>query len=104
MIAPRLGTMLGGTPILVGGPCLTASDTIECIFDGLVTTGYYVSEIRALCFSPPFPVSGSRILEVRISNDTAVIFNGRTQFFAGKRFVIAAIIMIIGEPILNLIL
>ena len=84
MIAPRLGTMLGGTPILVGGPCLAASDTIECIFDGFITTGYFVSKIRAFCISPPFPESGSKLLEVRVTNETALVFNGRTQFFAGK--------------------
>ena len=51
-LAPRLGNMLGGTPVRVAGLCLQATDEITCTFDGVEVEGVYMSEMIAMCISP----------------------------------------------------
>ena len=52
-LIPRVANMLGGNGILVNGPCLSRSDSIECVFeDGSPIPGQYVSDTLSLCVVP----------------------------------------------------
>ena len=51
-LSPRFGNMLGGTAVLVSGPCFDEADNITCVFDGIPTDGMFFSERQSLCASP----------------------------------------------------
>ena len=68
---PRLGSQLGGTPVLINGLCLEQGSNqslsiIECTFDGQSVIGSYVDEATALCITPPMSTQGSNV-EVQIT-------------------------------------
>ena len=50
-LAPRLGNMLGGTALLVSGPCLEATDQITCVFGETAVTGIYIIARCSRCVS-----------------------------------------------------
>ena len=52
-LTPRVGSALGGTTILVSGPCFHPTDSIQCRFgDSVVVAGTYVSLVAAACVAP----------------------------------------------------
>ena len=84
-LAPRLGNVLGGTPVLVSGPCLEETDNIVCTFDGVVVDGVYINETMALCVSPCLSTIGRVVFEVNVTTLNGTIkFEGETAFFSCK--------------------
>ena len=85
--------MLGGTPVLIAGPCFRPLDDITCMFDGSVVTGHYISEVLAVCVTPYLEGRGWRDLTVTIwSSDEDTLagdnlnmrYSMQTQFYASK--------------------
>ena len=57
-ISPRMGTMLGGTPVVISGPTFSEMSTILCSFDGKESLGTYISDDVAVCVTPAFESVG----------------------------------------------
>ena len=85
-IAPRSGHVLGGTAVLISGPCLEDTDNITCVFDGVEVEGLFVSSMVALCVSPPLTEIGRRPLQliVRDAGNGSIRSQGSTEFFSCK--------------------
>ena len=84
-LAPRLGNMLGGTALLVSGPCLEVTDQITCEFGETAVTGVYISQMLSLCITPPFNTIG-RIrfqLTVRADGSPTIRYQGESIFYSG---------------------
>lgn len=84
-LAPRLGNMLGGTALLVSGPCLEVTDQITCVFGETAVTGVYISQMLSLCITPPFNTIG-RIrfqLTVRADGSPTIRYQGESIFYSG---------------------
>lgn len=84
-IAPRVGNMLGGTTIVLAGPCFNPEEDIICTFDGSITvTGRSASEVMALCVSPYFETRGWKDLTVTLWAGLELRYTGESRFYAGK--------------------
>ena len=85
--APRLGNMLGGTPIVLAGPCFTPGEVITCTFDeDTHVMGMYISEVLAVCVSPYFETRGWKDLTLNISTEVREVrYTGQGRFYAGER-------------------
>jgi len=83
-ILPKLGTVLGGTPIQLSGPCLEEDDNITCLFNDISVEGKYMDRNLALCVSPQFQMIGRIMLRLLVieSNGT-VRYEGQTVFYSG---------------------
>ena len=76
-LVPRSGNMLGGTGVIVSGPCFGAQS--KCIFDEVEVTGVLVSETLLLCVTPAMKQSGEVPVTVLTSKNLYY-----STFFAGK--------------------
>ena len=81
--------MLGGTPVRVSVTQFTfeMSDDISCKFDKEVVAGVYVNGIYALCISPQFAAPRSVSLQLTVTRDGNVDFQGEQNFFARKNLI-----------------
>ena len=53
VISPNYGNQLGGTPVIIEGPCFNENDIIQCVFGSSdPVPGAQVNEVKALCISP----------------------------------------------------
>ncbi|XP_030835520.1 sushi domain-containing protein 2-like [Strongylocentrotus purpuratus] len=75
---PLVGSMLGGTQVLINGPCFNSTNLIICDFDGIETSGRLLEDEIALCVSPTFYKVGR--ISLRVSLDDGVTFDF-TGFF-----------------------
>jgi len=52
---PHHGSVLGGTPVQVFGPCFDGfiDNPITCYFDNIEVEGIFVNENYIICISPP---------------------------------------------------
>ncbi|XP_072174905.1 sushi domain-containing protein 2-like [Diadema setosum] len=65
--------MLGGTSVLLAGPCLNASrHDIKCKFDGVIVDGVVLSRSRAMCVTPPLFTAG--FIDVGMSLDDGMTY------------------------------
>lgn len=86
-ILPRLGTVLGGTPIRLSGPCYEEDDNITCMFNGKSVVGKYLDRNLALCVSPEFKMIGRitlRLLVIQANRE--VRYEGQTVFHSGMLY------------------
>ena len=85
---PRIGNMLGGTAIVLRGPCFLPDDTIECSFDkvkdGKVEGIFLENSDQPVCGSPVFEEQGWKNLEVTIQRNGQVRYRQSATFYAGK--------------------
>ena len=59
LLVPRSGTILGGTPVRVYGPCAQEPKDIKCVFDSEEVEGkYYPDQGQFVCVSPRFQKTG----------------------------------------------
>ncbi len=59
-LTPRYGHLFGGTPVIVTGPCFSATDSIQCMFgDTKQQSAKFISEESVLCVSPLLTKIGS---------------------------------------------
>ena len=85
ILSPRSGSQLGGTPVMVFGPCFEPSDTVECTFGAISTPGIFVSRERFMCVSPAMDVHGRVEVTVEVKDsDGNVTFQGTALFYSGK--------------------
>ncbi|XP_071491471.1 protein mesh-like [Diadema antillarum] len=73
---PLIGTMLGGTQVLISGPCFNDSSEIVCKFDGALVNGVMHSNTTALCVSPTFFKTGHAPLDVSVDGGASYRFHG----------------------------
>lgn len=84
LLSPRLGNILGGTPIKLSGPCFEEQDNITCRFNDVVVMGTHLSKDIALCVSPQLEVTGRISLELTVTrSDGSVAFVGHEIFHSG---------------------
>ena len=93
-LVPRLGNMLGGTPVLISGLCQDPAPGEEvlsrkCVIDGSETPALYVSSTTMLCVTPIMTNPGVVSFEVimSIKQTSSGELTGRqsnTNFLAGK--------------------
>ena len=74
---PLVGSMLGGTQIIISGPCFSDTDNIVCDFDGIQVTGQMISGFTALCVSPTFFGVGRIPLSVSLDGGNNFDFEGK---------------------------
>lgn len=82
MLTPNNGHQLGGTTVIVTGPCFNESDTIECVFDTVTVPGARASKYEALCVSPLFNTSTTGNVNFFLVINGSNI--GTTQFYLSK--------------------
>eukprot|EP00057_Strongylocentrotus_purpuratus_P019878 XP_011674352.1 PREDICTED: protein mesh-like [Strongylocentrotus purpuratus] len=70
---PLVGSMLGGTQVLINGPCFNSTNLIICDFDGFNTSGRLLEDEIALCVSPTFYKVGQ--IPLRVSLDDGLTFD-----------------------------
>jgi len=59
LLVPRSGTILGGTPVRVNGPCAQEPKDIKCVFDSEEVEGkYYPDQGQFVCVTPRFQKTG----------------------------------------------
>ncbi|XP_013419198.1 sushi domain-containing protein 2 [Lingula anatina] len=80
-ISPVTGNALGGTEILVSGPCFLPTDQFLCKFDDIVVPGHFVNTLRMACYSPPLFKAGKSEVLLQVSQ------NGGQNFTEGSAFV-----------------
>ena len=79
---PLVGSMLGGTQVLISGPCFNSTSQVVCDFDSMQTSGRLLSNQTALCVSPTFYKVGR--IPLRVSLDGGVTFLFKGTFTIGK--------------------
>ena len=79
---PLVGSMLGGTQVLINGPCFNSTNLIICDFDGFKTSGRLLEDEIALCVSPTFYKIGQ--IPLRVSLDDGVTFDFTGLFTISK--------------------
>ena len=84
-ISPNYGNQLGGTPIIITGPCFNESSSITCRFGEIETPCVRISNREALCISPKLDVKGHIPIKVIIGNveyvDDSVTFYSRKLLY-----------------------
>jgi len=84
-LAPRLGNVLGGTPIKLSGPCFEEEDNITCEFNDIVVMGTRLNKDIALCVSPQLDVTGRVKLRLTVTREDGTrIFIGQETYHSGK--------------------
>ena len=84
-VLPRLGTVLGGTPIRLLGPCFEDADNITCQSNDVAVEGKYINEDLALCVSPEIDRVGQVMLHLTIVRSTGTTgYTGQATFHFGK--------------------
>ena len=80
-ISPNYGNQLGGTPIIIAGPCFNESSSITCHFGDIETPCVRISQMEAMCISPKLDVNGRIPIKVKVGNveyeDESVTFSSR---------------------------
>ena len=71
-ISPNNGNELGGTPVIVRGPCFNDTDNITCDFGDITVPGVKVSINTALCISPLFNINDTSVWFVLKSNGSII--------------------------------
>ena len=94
IITPSYGHQLGGTPIIIKGPCYNIADEILCQFidvdEKKDVNGIVVDTKEALCISPMLSYSGNIELKVFVNSDSV----GTTKFYSRKYHSISNIISV----------
>ena len=84
-ISPNYGNQLGGTPIIITGPCFDESSSITCHFGEIETPCVRVSKREALCISPKLDVKGRIPIKVMVGTvsyeDDSVTFSSRKLLY-----------------------
>ena len=84
-LSPPLGSQLGGTSVMVFGPCFQPNDSVNCSFGGISTPGIFVSRERVMCVSPAMNVHGRVEVTVEVRKENGdVTFQGKSLFYSGK--------------------
>lgn len=76
IITPNNGHELGGTVVIIKGPCFENGGTINCTFGSVTVPGVRVSRFRAMCISPMFGNIASPIdftLQINGSNINSIV-------------------------------
>jgi hypothetical protein len=80
-----MGTMLGGTPVVISGPTFSETSTIVCSFDGNESPGTYVSDDVAVCVTPAFASVGWISLNVIVKLESGVVtYTDQDCFYSGR--------------------
>ena len=84
-ISPRVGTVLGGTPVEVSGPSFSETDIIVCSFDGDKSLGIYISNEVAICVTPAFESIGwvTLYVTVQLEEGGITVYSGQDCFYSG---------------------
>ena len=80
-LGPRFGSVLGGTAVIVSGPCFEETDNISCVFNGVEVEGVFVSMTQSLCISPQLSVLGRVSFRLRVNAS-----NGNTKYEGTSEF------------------
>ena len=92
LLAPRSGSILGGTPVRVLGPCVQNVNKVKCTFDNQEVEGkYYLKEGQFVCVTPRFQKTGRVHFTLTFTSD-----NGEellsSVFSVGELFTITIVL------------
>ena len=85
--SPRFGSQLGGTPVIVFGPCFEQSDSVECSFGGISTPGIFVSRERFMCISPAMDTLGRVEVTIEVKRNGTLRFQRNVPFYSRKYYI-----------------
>ena len=90
-MAPRSGSVLGGTGVRVAGPCLDPTDRATCVFNGVEVEGMILSELLVFCVSPYLLEIGRRPFSLRVLREDGTLkYEGESIFYSCKCKITAA--------------
>ena len=85
LLVPRSGTILGGTPVRVYGPCAQNPKDIKCAFDTEEVGGkYYPDRGQFVCVTPRFQKTGRVQFTLTFTSDTGEEQTQSSIFSVGK--------------------
>ena len=85
LLVPRSGTILGGTPVRVYGPCAQKPKDIKCVFDTKKVGGkYYPDRGQFVCVTPRFQKTGRVQFTLTFTSDTGEEQTQSSIFSVGK--------------------
>ena len=85
LLVPRSGTILGGTPVRVFGPCVQEPTKIKCVFDTKEVEGkYYPAQGQFVCVTPRFQKSGRVNFTLTFTSNTGEKQTHSSIFSVGK--------------------
>ena len=85
LLAPTSGTVLGGTPIRVYGPCVQNPKDIKCVFDTKEVEGqYYPDRGQFVCVTPMFQETGRVQFTLTFTSDNGEEQSQTSSFSIGK--------------------
>ena len=85
LLVPRSGTILGGTPVRVYGPCVQTPKNVKCGFDTKDVEGkYYPDRGQFVCVTPRFEKTGRVQLTLKFTSDDGEEQSHTGIFSVGK--------------------
>ena len=82
-LIPNFGNMLGGTAVIVRGPCFDPLASTECLFGVKRIAATYVDQKQAICISPALNDSGAVQFMITSTNASNTTFNhGHVPFYS----------------------
>ena len=85
LLVPRSGTILGGTPVRVFGPCAQKPEDIKCVFDTKEVEGkYYPAQGQFVCVTPRFQKTGRVNFTLTFTSNTGEKQTHSSIFSVGK--------------------
>ena len=85
LLVPRSGTILGGTPVRVYGPCVQTPKNVKCVFDTKDVEGkYYPDRGQFVCVTPRFEKTGRVQLTLTFTSDDGEEQSHTGIFSVGK--------------------
>ena len=92
-VFPSVGNVLGGTPVVVSGPCVQdiqdASDiSVTCTFDRVSVEGeYLMNQSQFLCITPQLQTIGRIPFTLEFTEaNTSHHYSGHATFYIGKHY------------------
>ena len=88
LLVPRSGTIFGGTPVRVIGPCAQEPKDIKCVFDTKEVEGkYYPAQGQFVCVTPRFQKTGHVQFTLTFTSNTGEKQTESSIFFIGELLV-----------------
>ncbi len=85
LLVPRSGTIFGGTPVRILGPCAQDPKDIKCIFDNKEVNGEYnLDHGQFICVTPKFQQTGKVAFTLQFTSASGEKVLHSSLFSVGK--------------------
>ena len=88
-LSPSHGNILGGTPVVVSGPCFNESQLILCQFGSAIedVRGIFLNQRQVLCISPALQNIGNVQFSLRILEGQEVVLESEEMPYYSCKYV-----------------